>query len=178
MAVFGLWGGDVWRSADGGRWDAVDSGGVFVGREHHQVAVHRASLSFVYEAAEIVATVSMVRVSLTGATRPPVTLLTIEATGGSGGLRFAMASDVASVASVAVDGVFVATNLLAGGTRATVSVLVTDATPVNRTTVAVTMVFVEALTICAGCGEVCGVAGFHGGGVYADGDGGDRGLCL
>ena len=142
-------GGDVWRSADGGRWDAVDSGGVFVGREHHQVAVHRASLSFVYEAAEIVATVSMVRVSLTGATAP-VTLLTIEATGGSGGLRFAMASDVASVASVAVDGVFVATNLLAGGTRATVSVLVTDATPVNRTTVAVTMVFVEALTIAPG----------------------------
>ena len=133
---------DVWRSADGESWVSVSvAGGVFSKRENHRLVVHRVPLPFVFEEAEIVVSRPAVRtVAVT-----PVTLLTLRATGGVGALRFAMAGDDAGVATVGADsGAVVVTSLLAGG-RATVSILVTDATPVNRMTVAVTMAFVGSL---------------------------------
>ena len=42
------------------------------------------------------------------------------------------------------------TSLLAAGARATVSVVMSDSMPVNRTTVAVTVAFVGAVGVCAG----------------------------
>ena len=108
----------------------------------------------------------------------PVTLLTLRATGGVGALRFAMAGDDAGVATVGADsGAVVVTSLLAGG-RATVSILVTDATPVNRMTVAVTMAFVGSLGFVTDSARLVVSPDFAGALYTLTATGGGRGLSV
>ena len=129
-------------------WVSVTVAGTkFSGRNGHQVVVHRAPAPFVYEAAEVVAGLvggdGMRQVVVGDGVTAPVTVATVTASGGSGALRFEVAGDDAGVATVGMDdGVLVVTNLLTDGTRATITVVVSDATPVNRATVKITVNFV------------------------------------
>ena len=74
---------DVWRSADGAVWTEVTGDAAFSERQGHQVVVFRSSEYF-HEATEILMGAPGVQaVPVNGAV--PMTLLTLEATGGVGG---------------------------------------------------------------------------------------------
>ena len=136
----GQWRNDVWRSSDGESWELVTDAAAFPAGGYHQVAVFRPSEYF-HEATEILADSPGVQtVPINGTV--PLTLVTLEATGGVGGMRFEMAGDDAGVATVGTDGALVVTNFLADGVTATVSVRVRDSAPINnRAVVAVTLAF-------------------------------------
>ena len=89
---------DVWYSSDGRRWDSVPTAGArFKPQLGHQVVAH--SPSFIYEVAEIVATVKAPR-SVSSNSALPLTVATVVATGGSGALWFEVAADAKGVARI------------------------------------------------------------------------------
>ena len=143
-----LWvigGNDVWRSADGVSWGLVTDATAFLRRSEHQVVVFRSSQDF-HEATEILVDSPGVQAVPVGGT-VPLTLVTLEATGGVGGLRFEMAGDDAGVATVGADGALVVTSLLTDGTRATITARVRDSALINNwSEVAVTLAFAFPLS--------------------------------
>ena len=142
--------GDVWRSGDGVGWELVATAG-FSARSGHEV-VMRDSPAFVYEAADVVAGAGgVLTVTVTAGSVAPLTVGTVTASGGVGGLRFEVAADVWGGATVGRrSGVLAVTVVPVQGGWATVSVLVRDATPVHAATVAVTVRFVAPLAVGRG----------------------------
>ena len=122
---------EVWYSVDGKSWTAApDSAPSFSPRGGHQAVVH--SVLVAYRVADVEATGPTAVVTIPANRRAPVTLATIRATGGSGGLRFEVAADALGGMSVgATDGVLVATLLPGFGRFATVTIRVEDATTLN-----------------------------------------------
>ena len=150
---------DVWYSSDGRRWDSVPAAGArFKPQLGHQVVAH--SPSFIYEVAEIVATVKAPR-SVSSNSALPLTVATVVATGGSGALWFEVAADAKGVARIGADSGAVALTAFAVG-NATVSIRVGDATEVNRTTVAVLITFVPPMALVATSVEYLVSPGFVG----------------
>ena len=144
---------DVWRSANGKDWFKVAvAGSHWGGRGGHQVVVH-GPVPSAYERVAVVATgpTDSLTVSLASATTP-VTLATISASGGVGGLRFEV-EDAQGVAAVGDDGEFVVTNFLGSRERATVTVVARDSTPVNKAAVVITMAFVSPLGVARDSAE-------------------------
>ena len=128
--------GDVWRSRNGAGWEevAVAEPSPFPARRFHQLAVMPGPPS-IYEQRwiKVTAPTGAVTVALDSATAP-VTVATISASGGVGGsgeLRFEIAGDAATVATVDGEGRVAVTKFLEAGMTATVSIRVRDATPVN-----------------------------------------------
>ena len=140
--------GDIWRSADGENWEsvAVSSPSPFPERRIHQMVVTREPLPFVYQQLAVAVTgpSGALMVTVDGGATAPVTVASLMASGGAGDLRFEMATDAAGVATVDDEGRVAVTKFLAAGTRATVSIVVRDSTPLNRTTVVVTLSFVSS----------------------------------
>ena len=84
----------------------------------------------------------------------PMTLLTLEATGGVGALRFDLVGDDAKVARVGADGALVVTNFLADETWATITARVRDSAPINNwSEVAVTLAFSFPLSFVSSATE-------------------------
>ena len=133
--------GNVWRSADGVNWMRVVETGAFGKREDHQAVVFRPNFSV----GQVVAIVGAVAAPVTVGAGSDVTLTGV-ATGGVGALSYEVAADGRGVAEGGRGGPVV-TNFLNSGERATITVVVTDSTPVNRATVAVTLVFVAPLSV-------------------------------
>ena len=134
--------GDVWRSANGASWASVTlRAPAFAGRRGHQVVVHRAP--FRYEAADISVRIPVVRVS--SHWTPPVRVATLTATGGVGAPWFEWVKGAEGLLSVTRDGVVVATAFV--NRLVTMSIRVGDESPLNRTTVAMTVNFVFPLTL-------------------------------
>ena len=140
-------GSDVWVSGDGASWSRVTEAAGFSPRGGHQVAVFSSVPPGAYRMTMVAATVKGLATVFFGDVAP-VTVATVTAIGGIGAARFEMAADAAGVASVgATSGVVVATAFPALGERATVSIRVRDATPINAVTVAVTLFRVPRLTV-------------------------------
>ena len=117
----------------------------FGGRAGHQVAVLPPA-PFIRVPAGIRATgPGAFGVYVDGQT--PVTLGTLEVAGALGAPSFGLTDDARNVATVRMDGALVVTNLLATGERATVTVTVGDSGSAYGTTMAVTMAFVEPLSL-------------------------------
>ena len=150
-----LWvigGNDVWRSADGVSWGLVTASAAFSGLSEHQVVVFRSSEYF-HEATEILMDSPGVQAVPVNGT-VPMTLLTLEATGGVGGLRFDLVGDDAKVARVGADGVLVVTSLLTDGVTATVTARVRDSALINNwSEVAVTLAFSFPLSFVSSATE-------------------------
>ena len=145
---------DVWRSADAANWQRVTDSAGFGTRQNYAVAkFRRAQTPFIHEVTEIVpGTVARQTVFKDAGT--PLTLATLTATGGVGELQFRWADDRHAVARVSPEGVLTVVRMLGDGETATVSVEVADATPVNRATVLVTLVFVaRPLSLAATAAE-------------------------
>ena len=155
-------GSDVWVSGDGAGWARVTDAAGFSPREGHQVAVFTSVPPGAYRVATVTATVTgAVTIFFDDVT--PLTVATVAADGGVGELRFEVVGDVAGVASVgATSGVVVATAFPTGGARATVSIRVGDATPINAATVAVTLFRVPRLTVGRDFVELVMSPGFTG----------------
>ena len=151
---------DVWRSGNGGDWVSVAvAAPAFAGREGHQVVAHTVA-AFVYPLVPLTATGPAAMLSVSSV-EVPVPVATVATDGGVGGLRFEIV-DAQGVAAVDGDGVVVATSALEEGARATVSVVVMDWTPVNRATVAVTMVYYAPLSLAQDAAEYLVSPGFIG----------------
>ena len=144
--------GDVWASADGERWEQMASGLFDGGREDLRLVVFTPS-QFVYERAEIVAESVSLLVAVIDDSALPLTMATVRASGGVGGLHYRLAADSHGVAALRDDGALVVTAFVSGGGRATVTVAITDSTPVNRLEVAVTMAFVESVAFVPSSAE-------------------------
>ena len=145
---------DVWRSADAANWQRVTDSAGFGARQNHALAkFRRQQTPFIHEVTEIVpGTVARQTVFKDAGT--PLTLATLTATGGVGELQFRWADDRHAVARVSPEGVLTVVRMLGDGETATVSVEVADATPVNRATVEVTLVFVaRPLSLAATAAE-------------------------
>ena len=140
-------GSDVWVSGDGASWSRVTEAAGFSPRGGHQVAVFSSVPPGAYRMTMVAATVKG-SVTVFFGDVAPVTVATVTASGGIGAGRFEVVADVAGVASVGeTSGVVVATAFPALGERATVSIRVRDATPINAVTVAVTLFRVPRLTV-------------------------------
>ena len=133
--------GDVWASADGESWEQMASGLFDGGREDHRLVAFARNFSV----GQVVAIVGAVAAPVTVGAGSDVTLTGV-ATGGVGALSYEVAADGRGVAEGGRGGPVV-TNFLNSGERATITVVVTDSTPVNRATVAVTLVFVAPLSV-------------------------------
>ena len=154
----------MWRSANGAHWASVTlRAPAFAGRRGHQVVVHRAP--FRYEAADISVRIPVVRVS--SHWTPPVRVATLTATGGVGAPWFEWVKGAEGLLSVTRDGVVVATAFV--NRLVTMSIRVGDESPLNRTTVAMTVNFCVSVDAVGLFGGVCGVAGVCGGGAFAGG---------
>ena len=154
---------EVWHSRNGVNWTlatfsatgAAAFSVAFKWRYGHEVVVHRAPRSFVYETTQVMAglearAVGVRQVAVGGGEMAPVTVATVTATGGRGKMRFEVAGDEAGVATVgATSGVLVVTGFLGSRETATVSVRVRDSTPVNYAMVAVTMVYVFPVSLAS-----------------------------
>ena len=130
----------------------------FAARSDHQVVAH--PVSFKYGVTPILVAIPEDPVRVPAYLTPPVTVMTLTASGGAGGFRFEEAADARGVVSVAADGALVATAFVRG--VATVSIRVTDAEPVNVATVAVTMTFVFSLSLSVGAAEYVVSPGYTG----------------
>ena len=116
---------DVWVSGNGADWRLVRASAAFESRSSHGLVVFTPS-QFVYERAEIVAESVSLLVATIDEAVLPLTMATVRASGGVGGLRYRLAADSHGVAAVRDDGALVATAFVSGGGRATVTVAITD----------------------------------------------------
>ena len=138
---------DIWRSGDGENWDLeAVSGEHFSARYDYQVVVFDPG-RYSYEVAPVVAEPVAVQTIFVEDKVTPLTLLTLEATGGSDTLRYELVADEYGVLSVGADGVLVVTNFVPGYVTATVRVK--DSTLVNYAMVAVTMGHVFSMSLAS-----------------------------
>ena len=144
---FGATHPDVWRSGNGADWVLVTGSTPFGARAGHQVVLHRVVRPFVREPLGVVPVLPGTQAVAVrdGRGAVPLTLVTLAARG-IGTVRFAEVADSDGVATVAADGAFVVTAVLAAGEKATVSVRVSDAESMPAV-VAVTISFVPRLSL-------------------------------
>ena len=157
--------GDVWRSADGITWVSLTvTAPSFSARSGHQMVAHSV-VSFVHPVVDVVATPPEGTLLVSSADALPLTLATLQASGGNGGLTFE-ATEAKEGVSVAADGVVVATSFRGEGVRTRVAVRVEDAMGVNQTTMMVTVAYFVPLTVSVQSAEYL-VSPLYAGSVHA-----------
>ena len=109
--------------------------------------MRRVPVPFVFERVAVAATGPTMALGVASRDALPLTVATLTASGGAGALRFEVGADVREAVAVSEAGVLMATSFLGSGERATVSIVARDATPVNAATVAVTLVYFDALSL-------------------------------